>query len=183
MSAVAKKWLWEMLSYDLGIDEGRTVLEPASGLLVSAFQVLSEHNNKSHLIKTIATGFEVTQNDVGDELVVIRVAERQYDADEKQWLYLAHLEGGKREWFTCQQFFSDDGTVTDSFLDFASAEDIDASVDTFTIAQLKKMCEGQVLKSTGSRLRLVKRLGKFYKKSQVSQPQRLPTNTHFAENT
>jgi len=163
MPAQTKKWLWSMLSHELGLEEGRTAILPASNLLVSVYNVLSEHSNKQHLIKTIATGFQVTDLSDDNELVVVRVADCR-DGD-RQKEYLTYLESGRSDWLVSSRFFSDNGTVTDAFLIFANEEQLSDAIDVYTADQLKQMCVGQGLKPTGSKTELRRKLKKYYKKS------------------
>lgn len=157
-----------MLVADCGIDEGRSAWQPDSQMIVSAFQVLTERNS-THVIKTIATGFlvkdERDQHDL--ETTVLRVHSRR-ENDLGEFEYETEMEDGSREWLGSRAFFSDDGTVTDCFLEFAQREDLQRALELYSITNLKEMCKGQKLKSGGvQKARVLKRVLKHYVREKV----------------
>lgn len=176
MASNVKPWLWEMLVTDCGIDEGRSVYVPESGLLISAFQVVTERNT-THVIKTLASGFSFSdRRDPADlEVTVLRV-ESQRETDNGELEFLAVMENGSREWLGSRAFFSDDGTVTESFLSTAGSDVLARCLELYSLAALKEMCKGQRLKATGTqKVMLAKRLRKYYLRQKVPQLLLLPS--------
>jgi len=76
MPSNTRKWLWSTLDRGCGIDSGRTAWNPATGLLVNSFKVVSE-TGKIHQIKTIATGFSVEAPDE-EEVAITSVPQLWY---------------------------------------------------------------------------------------------------------
>jgi hypothetical protein len=158
MSSHVEPWLWQMLGWGCGINQGRTAHCPKSNLLVSAFTVLSE-TGKIHQIKTISTGFQV-ERAPGSEDVVLAIKERRLGP--AQTTYLTRYADGSQSWLRFPAFFSDDGTVTSSFLSFCSREDLEMGFKAYSKRQLQAMCAGQTLRSTGAKQRLQGRLQRHY---------------------
>lgn len=166
MASNISPWLWKMLTYGCSINEGRSAFVPGSGLAVSAYCVLSE-TGKLHTIKTIGTGFSFkASSEEPMEDLVSRVLERR-EASPSRYQYHTQMRDGSLRWLDGSAFFSDDGTVTDAFLEFASRSDFRSVCSHLSVFRLKEMCTGQHLKGTGTRDRLIKRLVKYYEKSQV----------------
>ena len=158
MSSRVEPWLWETLGYGCGIDQGRTAYCPKSNLLVSVFTVLSE-TGKTHQIKTLSTGFQVEQAP-GSEDVVLAVKGRRLGPTQDA--YLTCYADGSQSWLRFPAFFSDDGTVTSSFISFCSREDLERVFKTYSKRQLQALCAGQNLRSTGAKQRLQGRLQRHY---------------------
>jgi hypothetical protein len=133
MASNVKSWLWEMLDWDCGIDEGRTAFLPDKNVLVTSFKVMSE-TQVEHQIKTISTGCEVEQ-DSEAQGIVLKVSARREAGD--QFEYLAHFVGGQSEWLLARSFIGDDGTTNISWLTFAKEDDLKSAFETFTLAQLR----------------------------------------------
>ena len=158
MSSRVETWLWEMLGWGCGIDQGRTAYCPESNLLVSAFTVLSE-TGKTHQIKTISTGFQVEQAP-GSEDEVLAVKGRRLGP--AQTTYLTCYADGSQSCLRFPAFFSDDGTVTSAFLSFCSRDDLEMGFKSYSAPKLHDMCSGQNLRGTGRKSRLQNRLQRHY---------------------
>lgn len=132
MAANVKPWLWELLDWNCGIDEGRAAVL-ADGTVVSSFKVLSETGNE-HQIKTISSGCQVVE-DSSEEEIVVKVVNRRDAGDSME--YLTQFLDGHTEWFAARQFIDDDGTINISWLSYASDDDLTNAFETFTHNQLK----------------------------------------------
>ena len=163
MPATTKPWLCKLLVTSCGIDEGRSAWMPQSGVIVSAYQVLTERTTL-HVIKTIASGFSVTDNrDESDlESTVVRIRDRR-ENDNGEFEYQCEMEGGSFEWLGSRAFFSDDGTMTESFLDYIDKQQLERALELYSLPTLQQFCMGQNLKATGNvKARVIKRLVKSY---------------------
>jgi hypothetical protein len=69
---------------------------------------------------------------------------------------------GKEEWLNSHSFFDDDGTVTESLLEYCNSSQLTKVLNTFTAAKLQTFLAGQNLKATGSKSKRVKRVVKHY---------------------
>jgi hypothetical protein len=156
MPANAKSWLWELLDFNCGIDEGRLAFLPTSKIVVSSFKVLTEAGNE-HQIKTISSGCSL--DEAGDEEeIVSKVIARRVVRDNTE--YHTEFMDGHREWLGARQFIDDDGTTNFSWLHFADADDLGAAFESFTHNQLREMCTAQGWKPTGDKQRVLKRVVK-----------------------
>jgi Transposase IS4 len=136
MSSVHKPWLWEMLDWGCGIDEGRTAYAPNTGIVVSSFKVETEKRT-THQIKTISSGCEVALPDE-QEAFVLRVTDRRKSpAAGNQFEYLAHFADGTSGWLHSQQFIDDDGTINISWLTFVDEDDLNIAFNSYTAEKLK----------------------------------------------
>ena len=183
MPSNTRKWLWSTLDRGCGIDSGRTAWNPATGLLVNSFKVVSE-TGKIHQIKTIATGFSVEAPDE-EEVAITSVTSIRYHSnfpllvpDMRSHAHLSHhllyltyrdefqfkvkYKDGSEEWLHGQSFFDEDGTVTDAWLEFVDRDQLENVLKSFTQKQLQEMLSGQDKKATGTKLKCVKRLVKHY---------------------
>ena len=167
MPSNTKKWLWKMLTFGCGIDEGRSAVLP-DGTLYSAFQVMSE-TGKEHIIKSLGTGFTLADSRNPDDIesTVVRVEKQDLD-DEGNPIFLTVFENNAREWLSGDSFISDDGTINDSFLDFTDLQTLQAVISTYPPTKVKTLLGGQGLKVTGESTRIVKRLAKHYVKMKVA---------------
>lgn len=133
MTPNAKPWLWELLDFNCGIDEGRLAYLPSDNIVISSFKVLSEAGNE-HQIKTISSG--CTLDDIGnEEEVVTKVVSRRIVGDSIE--YNTEFLDGHKEWLEARQFIDDDGTVNLSWLNYVSADDLKLAFESFTHNQLK----------------------------------------------
>lgn len=165
MSSQITPWLWKMLTHDCSVDEGRCAYSPETGLVVSAFSVMND-KGKLHIIKSIGSGIKLSPpEDLATEDVVCAVLERRTHNLVTQ--YHTQMGNNLYKWLPGSAFFSDDGTVTDAFLQFAQQSDFEHILSDFTANRLKEMCVIQELKGTGDKRRLIKRLVKYYVLSQV----------------
>ena len=133
MSAVGQPWLWELLDWNCGIDEGRTAYVSAQNLLVSSYKVTSE-TGTIHQIKTITSGCTVILPSE-DEEAVLSVTEKRMQDEKAE--YLTKFADGHSRWLASASFISDDGTVTAAWLSFVTKEDLLAAFSSYTAAQLK----------------------------------------------
>jgi hypothetical protein len=134
MPATVKPWLWELLDFKCGIDQGRLALLPASNIVISSFKVLAETGN-THQIKTISSGCLV--GEVGDEEeTVSRIEDRRETADGTIE-YLTEFMDGHTEWLAARDFIDDDGTTNMTWLGFVDEADLEAAFKEFTHANLK----------------------------------------------
>lgn len=134
MSPTVKPWLWEMLDWNCGIDEGRAALLPLHNVVVSSFKVVSE-TGTIHQIKTISSGCAVNLIDE-TEWEVIRVLDRR-TVEGDQLEYLAHFSTGHEQWLLTRDFVDDDGAVNMAWLDFSTEEDLKSAFTSYTLSQLK----------------------------------------------
>ena len=170
VAANVKKWLWQTLSDGLGIDEGRTAYAPptdtAPSLLVSVFNVISEQTGNQHLIKTLATGWEFKFPEESEDVVVKVTSSRE--TPNGQLEFLTYLQDGSSEWKLGSAFFSDDGSINSSFLEFVSKEKLDQVLRKFSTQKLSELCKGQKKVGGGVKGKLIKRLMKIYIRTKVS---------------
>jgi hypothetical protein len=136
MSSVVKPWLWEMLDYGCGIDEGRLAFLPEKNVVIGSFKVLSEVGSL-HQIKTISSGCHVEET-ADAEHVVLKVSARREAGEQVE--YLTHFADGHTEWLLARQFIDDDGTTNLSWLSFAQDQDLKSAFETFSLPQLKVRC-------------------------------------------
>lgn len=170
MAANVKKWLWQTLSYGLGIDEGRSAYAPRTetspSLLVSVFNVISEQTGKTHLIKTLATDWECKFPEESED-VVVKVSSRR-ETPNLTLEFLTHLQDGSSEWKVASSFFSDDGSINSSFLEFVAKEDLEQVLRQYSTQTLSEFCKGQKKAGGGVKQKLIKRLVKLYIRAKVS---------------
>lgn len=134
MPSNTKPWLWELLDWGCGVNEGRVAYCPTSGIVATSFKMLSE-TNTIHQIKTISTGFRVEAAG-DDEALVLAVTDRRLSA-EGQREYLAHFADGHTDWLLARDFIDSDGTTNLSWLSYASKEDLVEAFSSFTANELR----------------------------------------------
>lgn len=134
IASTVKPWLWELLDWNCGLDEGRLALVPEDNIVVSSFKVMSE-TGTLHQIKTISSGCVVEAQEEGEESVV-KVSARRV-ADDGQLEYQTHFADGHSAWLLAGQFIDDDGTVNDAWLGFSNENDLEVAFGSFTLNQLK----------------------------------------------
>jgi hypothetical protein len=136
MSSIHKPWLWEMLDWGCGIDEGRTAYDPESGIVVSSFKVETK-SPTTHQIKTISSCcMVILPRD--QEAVVLRVSDRRPSrAASNHFEYLAHFSDGTSQWLRSKHFIDDDGAITISWLTFADEDDLKMAFSSYTAEQLR----------------------------------------------
>ncbi len=138
MSSAVKPWLWEMLDWDCGLDQGRLASLPEN-IVVSSFKVMSE-TGTLHQIKTISSGCVVAPQGEVDEAVVRAVTARR-ETEEQQVEYATLFADGHFEWLLAAHFIDDDGTVNDAWLAFADRNDLHQAFGSYTLNQLKVRSE------------------------------------------
>lgn len=171
MAATVTPWLWDLLDWNCGVDEGRLALLP-DNIVVSSFKVMSE-TGTFHQIKTISSGCSVDGEELVEEESVVRVSARRRTPDD-QLEYETYFADGHTEWLLAGQFIDADGTVNDAWLAFSERNDLEEAFASFTLLQLKvprppsplllpslqEMSAAQGWKSTGDKPRLLKRVVK-----------------------
>lgn len=170
MPAKTKGWLWEMLSHRLGVDQGRTAFIPKTDssptIIASVFNVISDQTQKQHLIKTLATGWSCSLPEESEDFVV-RVSDSRVGSNNNQLEFQAHLQDGAVEWKLGSAFFSDDGVINASFLEYVSTEHLTGVLDKFSVAVLSNFCIGQGRTARGIKRKLIKSLVKDYIRTKV----------------
>jgi len=177
MSPTVTPWLWELLNWDCGIEEGRAAFIPDENIVVSSFQVLTERR-EAHQIKIISSACEIERPEA-NESVVGRISDSRRRGDQLE--YLTHFTDGTDKWLSSDQFIDDDGTANSTWLDFASQADLEAAFSAYTQKQLQvryfhffsytlvftifantllfqAMCAAQGWKSTGDKGTLARRI-------------------------
>lgn len=135
MAATVTPWLWDLLDWNCGVDEGRLALLP-DNTVVSSFKVMSE-TGTLHQIKTISSGCSVdVAEEVEEEESVVRVSARRRGPDD-QLEYETRFADGHSEWLLAHQFIDADGTVNDAWLSFSDRNDLQEAFGSFTLKQLK----------------------------------------------
>lgn len=133
MPATTKPWLWELLDFKCGIDEGRLALLPSDDVVVSSFKVLTESGNE-HQIKTISSGCTLDE-DPAEEDIVSKITDRRDGEDYVE--FLTTFLDGHSDWLGARDFIDDDGVVNLTWLQFVNSEDLRAAFESYTHAQLK----------------------------------------------
>ena len=134
MPAQPNGWLWELLDFKCGIDQGRLALYSDTGIVVSSFKVLTE-SGEEHQIKTISSGCQLDGEEI-EEDVVSSVRERRTNKDGA-FEYLTDFANGRSDWRLSECFVGDDGIPTLAWLTFADASDLEAAYKKFTLNQLR----------------------------------------------
>jgi hypothetical protein len=130
-------------------------------LLVSVFNVISEQTGKQHLIKTLATGWEFEFLEESEDVVVKVTASRE--TPNGQLEFLTYLQDGSSEWKLGSAFFSDDGSINSSFLEFVSKEKLEQVLGKFSTQKLSEFLKGQKKAGGGVKVKLIRRLTKLYR--------------------
>lgn len=134
MVPTVKPWLWELIDFGCGIDQGRLAELPQKNVVVSSFKVLSE-TGKEHQIKTISSGCSLSPPDEEEE-VVVKVKSRRTRRD-KNLEYETLFSGGRTRWLLPEDFIDPDGATSAAFLSFANASDLESAFKKYTLAQLR----------------------------------------------
>ncbi len=133
MPSTTKPWLWELLDFGCGIDEGRLALLPLENIIVSSYKVLTETGNE-HQIKTISSGCTLKADSADEELVSL-VTERRGSGAKSE--YLTKFKDGHTEWLSARSFIDDNGVVNLSWLQFVNSEELSAVFESYTHPQHK----------------------------------------------
>jgi hypothetical protein len=133
MSPVVTRWLWELLNWDCGVDEGRAAFTADRRVVVGSYQVISEAGNW-HQIKFISSGFPPVREPAGEEVV-----EAVLDRRERGGMieYYTRFADGTTKWLLPSQFIDEDGTCNLSWLNFVSKEDLEQAFSSYTLTELK----------------------------------------------
>lgn len=134
MSSLTKPWLWELLNWRCGLDQGRAAFTPRGNLVVSSFQVESDTSKDIHQIKTISSGFSITEREMLEEEVILVSARRE---EQHTLEYLTHFSGGDTLWQEATCFIDDDGTVNSAWLSFADASDLEDAFVGYSLEGLR----------------------------------------------
>jgi len=135
MSSNVRPWLWEMMDFGCGVDEGRTLFIPETTTLLSILKVVSTNSNNLHTIKTISTGW-TPRLKPAKEFVIVKVIDR-HQAPSREPEYLGVDEYGDEYWISFRDFISADGTATAAWLEYASVEDLKQDYSRFKCSKLK----------------------------------------------
>jgi hypothetical protein len=130
---VRKDWLWELLDWKCGINEGRAAFLPQQNIVIGSFKLQNE-NGGYHQLKIISSGCQVDVNPDA-EAVVLKVSARRESSDGFE--YLTHFADGQTEWLPMQHFMDDDGTTNIAWLNFIEKEDLEEELRNFTLNKLK----------------------------------------------
>lgn len=133
MASTVKPWLWELLDWDCGLDEGRVAFIAKHNIVASSIKVMSE-TGTFHQIKTISTGCQVEVREEA-EAIVLNVSARREVNDHFE--YNTHFADGHCEWLIAPHFIDDDGTVNATWLSFVNKEDLSKAFGDYTLKQLK----------------------------------------------
>ena len=168
MAANVKPWLWKS-SHGLGVNEGRTAFIPPTdctpSILVSAYNVISEQTTRQHLIKTLATGWACDLPEEAEDVVVKILRSRESSSGQFEFLTL--YENGRQDWLLGTAFFSDDGCITEYFLEYISKDQLEKVLNSYSLRTLSEMSKGQGKKGSGDKRALIQRLTKLYIRTQV----------------
>lgn len=136
MSPVVKPWLWEMLSYGCGLDEGRVALVRGQDIYVGCYSVLTASGER-HLIKIISSACkaERLEEEESEEVEVADVTDRRERRNILE--YLTHFSDGTESWLTSNEFIDQDGKVNLTWLNVVSEDDLSTALSSYTQAQLK----------------------------------------------
>lgn len=133
MPGHAKAWLWELLDYKCGINEGRLAVLPVEGVVISSFKVLTESGHE-HQIRTISSGC-ILEEDPAEEETISRIIQRRDGGHQLE--YLTEFLDGHSEWLGARFFIDDDGVVNLAWLHFVNTDDLHAAFESYTLTQLK----------------------------------------------
>lgn len=151
MAATVKPWLWELLDFKCGINEGRLAFLPDDNIVVSSFKVLTEAG-KEHQIKTISSGCRLADACDAEEIVQKIVGRT---TKENTTLYETQFMDGRTRFLTAQQFIDEDGTINLSWLSFVNDSEIENALEYFTLDELKVSTHlGSILVQCSPRYRL-----------------------------
>lgn len=182
MSSITGQWMWELLGYNCGVDEGRTAYSAERDLLVSIFKVINA-KKKVIQIRTIMSGCVVKRPE-RKEFIVQKVISKRRQG--KHLEYETKLAGYPVEWLPPSSFISDNGTVNQQWLNFAEDDDLLEAFMSFTHKKLQVsitfpflsslliftqlMCTAQEWKATGDKQTIAKRLVKRLRAVSVGRP-------------
>ena len=76
--------------------------------------------------------------------------------------FLTLFENGRQDWLLGSAFLSDDGCITESFLEFVSREQLEKVLESYASRTLSEMLRGQNKKGSGDKSAQRKRLLKMY---------------------
>jgi len=133
MSANVKPWLWELLNWDCGEDEGRLALIRAQNIVVGSLQVIT-NTGSWHQIKIISSACTSEQIE-REEVTVVAVSDRRETRGRLE--YFTHWSDGDEDWVTANQFIDADGATNLTWLHFATEDDLSRAFSSYTQAQLK----------------------------------------------
>lgn len=134
MVPTVKPWLWELLDYGCGVDEGRMASLPNDDLVISSFKVLTEAGNE-HQIKTISSGCQLEP--VADEEDIVAHVRDRREGNGGDTEYLTEFLDGHTDWLLARDFIDDDGTTNLAWLNFVESSDVEKAFTKFTHSELK----------------------------------------------
>ena len=134
MAPTVKSWLWELLDYGCGIDEGRMASLPSDNLVISSFKVLTEAGNE-HQIKTILSGCQLEP--VADEEDIVAHVRDRREGNGGNTEYLTEFLDCHTDWLLARDFIDDDGMTDLARLNFVESSAIEKAFTKFTHSELK----------------------------------------------
>lgn len=138
MPITTRPGLWDCLEYELGLDEGRAVIDPSTNIIYSVMLVKND-KKETILLKTATTGATLGPEDEPRVLAIL--GRRQLPRGGFE--YQAKLSDGTTEWLGPASFISDDGSINIDWLDKAQEEDLRSHFSSMTKEQLEYVCEMQ----------------------------------------
>jgi len=132
-SQAGKDWLWEMLDWKCGVNEGRAAFIPDKNIVVSSFKLQSE-NGDYHQLKIISSGCQVNVSPGAEEVVLKVTACRENDG---RFEYCTHFADGQILWLPIEHFMDEDGTTNIAWLNYVKLEDLEEELWNFTLNRLK----------------------------------------------
>lgn len=129
--------LWECLIYELGVNEGRTVLDPETNVAFSVKLVVTDKKEVLTL-KTATTGFRLA---APEEPRVLAVLGRRTTPDGIE--FRTKLSDGTTEWLGTGSFISDDGAINVTWLAQAEERDLEHYFHSLKKEKLEKIAESQ----------------------------------------
>jgi hypothetical protein len=133
MASNVKPWLWELLDFKCGIDEGRLAFIPDPGIVIGSFKVISEAGNE-HQIKTISSGCTLEEAEDQEDTVSSIVDRREVNGNAE---YLTKFMDGHTDWLNAQSFIDDDGTTNLTWLHYVHADELKAAFESYTLSHLR----------------------------------------------
>lgn len=139
-----KAWLWDLLSWGLPLNSGRTSLIPLlnGNILASIYRVKSD-TGKIIDIRTAASAFSYKPAPEA-ETQVIAILDRT--AVGEKFKYSTKWADGDTTDEFASAFVDDDGTFNVIWLEKATPEDVKGALKGFTNAELASMCDKQGIK-------------------------------------
>jgi len=137
MSSTVYPWLWELLDYRCGINQGRVAYIPTNGVVVASY-VVKTNSDEIRQLKIISSACKVEDPEGEDSAVVVKVSDSKV-LPEGKIEFLAHFSDGDTAWMTPRELIGVDGNVDISLLEFVTDEDLTLALKEFTRSELQVM--------------------------------------------